>query len=75
MLQKDTIKAENKLLQELLMISIKELDSTLKDNNNKEKNILRLKKIIKTINGKIRRFFCNMGRIISTMKGSGKNLF
>ena len=51
MLQKDTIKAENKLLQELLMISIKELDSTLKDNNNKEKNILRLKKIIKTING------------------------
>ena len=51
MLQKDTTKAENKLLQELLMISIKELDSTLKDNNNKEKNILRLKKIIKTING------------------------
>ena len=39
MLQKDTIKAENKLLQELLMISIKELDSTLKDNNNKEKLI------------------------------------
>lgn len=51
MLQKDTTKAENKLLQELLMISIKELDSTLKANNNKEKNILRLKKIIKTING------------------------
>lgn len=51
MLQKDTTKAENKLLQELLMISIKELDSTLKDNNNKEKNILRLKKIIKTLNG------------------------
>lgn len=51
MLQKDTTKAENKLLQELLMISIKELDSTLKANDNKEKNILRLKKIIKTING------------------------
>ena len=51
MLQKNTTKAENKLLQELLMISIKELDSTLKANNNKEKNILRLKKIIKTING------------------------
>ena len=51
MLQKDTTKAENKLLQELLMISIKELDSTLKASNNKEKNILRLKKIIKAING------------------------
>lgn len=50
MLQKDAIKAENKLLQELLIISINELDSTLRADN-KEKNSLRLKRIIKTING------------------------